>query len=68
MIYPGATPLLNFLLGATLEQERSKILRINSGLRAKVESSLGDKIDTVLLDRRNTPHKQGKTLFITCKL
>ena len=65
MIYPGATPLLNFLLGATLDHERSKILK-NSGLRAKIQSCKGDHIDTVLYDRRNT-YESGNTLFITCK-
>ena len=65
MIYPGATPLLNTLLGPTLLQERNQILK-SGGLRAKIQTNKNDFIDTVLYDRRNI-EKDGNTLFITSK-
>lgn len=65
MIFPGATPLLNAILKGMLTTERQKM--IDSGAqRAKLQSCLGDHIDTLFYDRRaGINDRDGATLIIT---
>ena len=68
MIFPGATPLLNAILKGMLTTERQKM--IDSGAqRAKLQSCLGDHIDTLFYDRRaGINDRDGATLIITSNL
>ena len=67
MIYPGATPLLNTMIGPMVKTERNKLL-YSGAQRAKIQSSLGNNIDTLFFDRRPQVNEQhGSTLIITSK-
>ena len=67
LVYPGATPLLNSMLRPMLTTERIKL--VDSGAqRAKVQSCVGDHIDTLFYDRRaGVNDRDGATLIITSK-
>ncbi|GMT19687.1 hypothetical protein PFISCL1PPCAC_10984, partial [Pristionchus fissidentatus] len=47
MLYPGATGLLNLLLGGSLRQARKLAIQSKSAKRAVLQSARGDSVDTL---------------------
>ena len=68
MIFPGATPLLNAIVKGTVTGERQRLID-GGAQRAKLQSCLGDHIDTLFYDRRaGVNDRDGATLIITSNL
>lgn len=65
MMYPGI--ILQNLLKKPLIEGRAKIIENKGAIRSMIKT-FDDKnsIDTVFIDRRNTPFKNGQTLIICC--
>ncbi|XP_062571680.1 phosphatidylserine lipase ABHD16A-like [Saccostrea cucullata] len=67
MLYPGATALINSLVGPVLSQNRASLIEEKKGQRAKLLTADGNKIDTMFVDRRHTGNQNGKTLIVCCE-
>ncbi|BFZ20244.1 hypothetical protein BsWGS_23283 [Bradybaena similaris] len=64
MVYPGATSIMNYLLGSMLKNGRASLVEEHGGRRAKLETEDGNHIDTMFVDRRGK-FQNGSTLVIT---
>ncbi|KAL5011974.1 hypothetical protein ScPMuIL_010525 [Solemya velum] len=64
MLYPGSTSLLNYLLEATLIQNRGKLIEEKSAVRAKLRTEDGNDIDTLFVDRSKSSNQNGRTLVL----
>ncbi|XP_025113539.1 protein ABHD16A-like [Pomacea canaliculata] len=64
MVYPGATSLMQMLLGNMLNQGRAQLIEQKHGYRAKLLAEDNNEIDTMFLDRRGSAGVNGKTLVI----
>lgn len=67
MLYPGATVLINSLVGPVLSQNRASLIEEKQGKRAKLLSADGNEIDVLFVDRRHSGNQNGKTLVVCCE-
>ncbi|ELT91949.1 hypothetical protein CAPTEDRAFT_165072 [Capitella teleta] len=68
LMYPGATALINAVVGPALIQGRAKLVEEKDGIRAKVLTQEGNQIDTMVIDRRNDArYAHGDTLVVCCE-
>ncbi|XP_056011672.1 phosphatidylserine lipase ABHD16A-like [Ostrea edulis] len=67
MLYPGATALINALVGPVLSQSRATLVEEKKGQRAKLLSADGNEIDVLFVDRRHSGNQNGNTLVVCCE-
>ncbi|XP_076436481.1 phosphatidylserine lipase ABHD16A-like [Babylonia areolata] len=69
MVYPGATSLMQTLIGNMLNQGRASLIEEKKGKRAKVLTEDNNEIDTMFVDRRRpgSGHSHGNTLVVCCE-
>ncbi|CAG5124162.1 unnamed protein product [Candidula unifasciata] len=64
MVYPGATSIMNYLLGNMLKTGRATLVEEHEGKRAKLQTEDGNFIDTMFVSRK-LQFLNGNTLVIT---
>nr|XP_022324622.1 protein ABHD16A-like isoform X1 [Crassostrea virginica] len=67
MLYPGATALINSLVGPVLSQNRATLIEEKQGKRAKILTADNNEIDVMFVDRRHSVDQKGKTLVVCCE-
>ncbi|XP_064649603.1 phosphatidylserine lipase ABHD16A-like [Lineus longissimus] len=68
MVYPGATALVQTLIGPALLQGRTKLVEEERGVRSKLLTDDGNEIDTMFVDRRGVnADGNHQTLVICCE-
>ncbi|KAK7505112.1 hypothetical protein BaRGS_00003682 [Batillaria attramentaria] len=64
MVYPGATSLMQMLVGSMLDQGRAALVEEKRGVRAKVLTEDENEIDTIFVDRRQPSSTNGYSLVV----
>ncbi|KAL8568210.1 hypothetical protein ACOMHN_027733 [Nucella lapillus] len=69
MVYPGATSLMQLLVGGMLNHGRATLIEQKKGQRAKLLTEDHNEIDTMFVDRRRpgSHHGNGNTLVVCCE-